>query len=210
MFWTKALAPIQKRFRRKRAARIAERFPETQGGLVVDIGGSLAFWKSVHDILKPEKVIIYNIHDGRMTMGLVEQHDNVEMHIYDGSAVPQPDGWADVVICNSVIEHVPLSQRAGLASEVARVGRRFVVQTPAPEFPLELHFIMPFVHWLPRRLARWIVVVSPFSILSDANAQEYFDETQLLTRQEFADHFPDAEIEIERFLGIPKSMLAFG
>jgi hypothetical protein len=208
--WNRTIAPAQLRFRRKRARLIANAFPELQGGVVIDIGGALPFWQAVGDILKPAKIIIYNTVDTRMRMGQREADKRIEMQLYDGQTVPQSDDFADVVICNSVIEHVPLENRARLASEIQRVGRRYVVQTPAPEFPLELHYGLPFVHWLPRPLARKIVLASPFALLTTINIRKYFDETQLLPRGEFERYFPEARIEIERFAGIPKSMLAFG
>lgn len=208
--WNRTIAPAQRRFRRQRAERIAEAFPEIQGGLVIDIGGALPFWREVSDILKPAKVLIYNISSGRMIMGLQNSHRNIETHLYDGQTIPQPDRFADVVLCNSVIEHVPLDLRANLASEIRRVGKRYVVQTPAPEFPLELHFGLPFIHWLPRPVGRAFAKVSPFALGTGVNGARYFDETQLLRRDEFAEHFPGATVQVERFLGIPKSMMAFG
>lgn len=210
MLWNKIIGPAQTSFRRQRAERIAREFPEIQGGVVIDIGGALPFWHSVGDILKPAKVLIYNISAGRMDMGLQNRAGNIETHLYDGLTIPQPDGFADVVVCNSVIEHVPLHLRGNLASEIARVGKRYVAQTPAREFPLELHFGLPFVHWLPRAIGRKVVRFSPFHFLTNADGPSYFDETQLLPREEFASYFPGAKIEVERFAGIPKSMLAFG
>lgn len=210
MLWNKLIGPMQRRFRRQRARKILDRFPQINGGIVIDIGGSLAFWKEVEDILRPSRILIYNIDDGRMKMGVASTNARIQLHLYDGLIVPQPDAAADIVICNSVIEHVPPHLRAGLAAEVIRVGKSFVVQTPAREFPLELHFGLPFVHWLPRAIARQIVRVSPFAVLAKVDAKTYFDETRLLSRDEMAGYFPKASIEIEYLLGIPKSMLAFG
>lgn len=207
--WNRLIGPAQTRFRRARAQRIAEQFPEIQGGTVIDIGGSLLFWQTVGDILRPARVIIYNVTESRMVMGLKDA-GRIEMHLYDGHTIPQPDDFADVVICNSVIEHVAPENRDRLASEIARVGKRYVVQTPAREFPVELHFGLPFIHWLPRSLARKIVPLSPFAILAKIDAHWYFDETRLLSRREFVGYFPEAQIKVERLAGIPKSMLAFG
>jgi ubiquinone/menaquinone biosynthesis C-methylase UbiE len=55
----------------------------------------------------------------------------------------------DMVICNSVIEHVGnwLDMRVA-ANEARRVGKRGWFQAPAFEFPLEQHFLLPFIHWL--------------------------------------------------------------
>lgn len=68
--------------------------------------------------------------------------------------LPFADGEFDLVYCSSVIEHVPPSQRAAFAAELRRVGRGWLVQTPARSFPIEPHALLPFAHWLPGRLGR--------------------------------------------------------
>lgn len=65
------------------------------------------------------------------------------------AAIPFGDGEFDLVYCSSVIEHVPRERRERLAAEIKRVGRGFFVQTPAWEFPIEPHSLLPFAHWLP-------------------------------------------------------------
>ena len=210
MLWNRLIGPAQQRFRTRRAERILARFPDIRGARIIDIGGSLAFWKIAGPILQPASVRMYNISAPRMEMGLKPLGEGIEAILYDGIRVPEPDGAADFVLCNSVIEHVPLGQRANFASEIRRLGRHYIVQTPSARFPLELHFGLPFVHWLPRPLGRALVRVSPFQLLTKSSATAFFDETRLLTRREFAGHFPGAEIEIEYAFGLPKSMLAFG
>lgn len=210
MLWNRLIRSSQQRFRTQRAQRILDRFPGITGSTVVDLGGSLPFWRDIGHILKPAKVIIYNISSHRMQMGLQNSWEYVETHLYDGVRVPMDDKSADFVLCNSVIEHVPPAMRAGLAGEIMRLAPHYVVQTPSPKFPLELHFGLPFVHWLPRPLARQIVVVSPFNLLSDGNAKAYFDQTILLGEAELRGYFPGARIEVEKAFGMPKSLIAFG
>lgn len=210
MSWTKFIRPLQRRFRLKRAERIRERFPDIEGKTIVDIGGSLTFWEIVKGTVKPGKVLIYNTSSDRMTMGRQATHGFIETHIYDGLRIPLDDKSADYVICNSVIEHVPLDARENLANEIVRVAKQFVVQTPAPSFPVELHFGLPLIHWLPRRLGRALVPLSPFGLLSGVDTRAYFDQTQLLPRGELQGYFPGASLEVERLAGIPKSYLVFG
>jgi hypothetical protein len=204
--WGRIIRPIQRRLRRRRAERILEAFPEVTGSRIVDIGGSIAFWRGVSDILRPRQVVIYNIDMGRATMALPDQL-GIEVRIYDGAHIPEDDESADFVICNSVIEHVPVPARAGFAAELRRIAKRLVVQTPSPSFPIELHFGLPLIHWLPRPLGRILARVSPFGLLSDANATEYFDQTQLLDRAELQAFFPGSRIQTEYMLGLPKSYL---
>jgi hypothetical protein len=208
--WNRLIRPAQRRFRRARAQRICERLPMVRQGRVVDVGGALTFWLEVDDVLRPAEVICYNISAARMSMGHEASDARIKTRLYDGSRIPEDDRAADVVICNSVIEHVPPGARAGLAREIMRVGRSYVVQTPSPAFPLELHFGLPFVHWLPRSLGRFLVRFSPFQLLSGSDGPAYFDETRLLSRRELMALFPGARLVVERVLGIPKSYLVFG
>lgn len=208
--WNRLIGPAQRRFRHERALRIRAALPQIEGARVIDVGGSLAYWYEVEHILKPASVVCYNISAPRMAMGRENSNPRITARLYDGTRIPEDDQSADVVICNSVIEHVPLDLRANLAREVMRVGKTWVVQTPSPAFPLELHFGLPFVHWLPRSIGRQVVRVSPFHLLSDGDGPRYFDETQLLTPKELTALFPGGRLIEEKVLGIPKSLLVFG
>jgi hypothetical protein len=208
--WSMIVKPQQKKFRTARAELIKRLVPDIEGANVIDVGGALPFWRAVGHILKPAQVRIFNISAHRTTMFEKKTDDWLTVELYDGIRLPVDDQAADFVICNSVIEHVPPEQRAGLAAEIRRVGRTYIVQTPSPGFPLELHFGLPFVHWLPRKVAREVVVVSPFNLLSDVNVKQYFDQTQLLPVEELKGYFPAARIETEHFLGMPKSNIAIG
>lgn len=208
--WNRLIGPAQRRFRRARAQRIRAALPQIKGGRVIDVGGSLLFWREVEHILEPASVVCYNISAPRMAMGVEDSNPRITARLYDGTRIPEDDTSADVVICNSVIEHVPLDLRVTLAREVMRVGKSWVVQTPSPAFPLELHFGLPFVHWLPRPVGRMAVRLSPFHLLSDGDGPRYFDETRLLSRTELAALFPGGRLVEERVLGIPKSQLMFG
>jgi len=70
------------------------------------------------------------------------------------AGLPFADGEFDLVYCSSVIEHVPRERRAAFAAELRRVGRGWLVQTPAYSFPIEPHSLLPGAHWLPLRLRR--------------------------------------------------------
>ena len=66
--------------------------------------------------------------------------------------LPFGDGSFDFVFSNSAIEHLRTPERQRrFAVEVARVGKRYCVQTPNRWFPLESHLLTPWVHYLPKR-----------------------------------------------------------
>jgi SAM-dependent methyltransferase len=94
--------------------------------------------------------------------------------------LPFSDGEFDLVYCSSVIEHVAPADRAAFAAEVRRVGRGWMVQTPAYSFPIEPHALLPFAHWLPVGVRRpyWRFGATgaweDISLLGRAEMQELF------------------------------------
>jgi hypothetical protein len=212
--WHNVLSPVQRRFRQKRAERIARLFPDQVHGRVLDLGGSLHFWETVEGILKPSEVVILNItHDGASLGDEAARQlsERSKIVLYDGKTIPYPDKAFDLVICNSVIEHVPPELRHSLAQEIARVGKAFVIQTPAFEFPIEPHFIAPFIHWLPRPLGRALAWITPYGLIGARGHRHhipvYFNEVRLLSAKETRALFPGAKLHVEWFAGLPKSYL---
>ena len=108
--------------------------------------------------------------------------------------LPFADEEFDLVYCSSVIEHVPPGHRAAFAAEIRRVGRGWMVQTPAYSFPVEPHSLLPFAHWLPPRIRRsyWKL-----------GAAGGWEEISLLRRAEVEALFGPAQAE--RFGPLAKS-----
>jgi 2-polyprenyl-3-methyl-5-hydroxy-6-metoxy-1,4-benzoquinol methylase len=72
----------------------------------------------------------------------------------DGVHLPFRDASFDVVICAQVYEHVASAER--LPAEVERVlepGGLCFFSGPNKVWPIEPHYGLPFLHWLPGRLA---------------------------------------------------------
>lgn len=116
----------------------------------------------------------------------------------DGEKLPFCSNAFDLVFCNSVIEHVAHPQ--ALAAEIHRTGRRFFVQTPNEQFPLESHshVPLPFFRRLPRPLQ--------YQMCRLAGASwEYLMSVRYLTEAELRAFFPRARILHERAFGLTKS-----
>ena len=78
---------------------------------------------------------------------------HVRTVVADGRSLPFDDGEFDVAFSNAVVEHVGRrDDQIAFVHELCRVARRVFVTTPNRWFPLEVHTLLPFVHWLPRRL----------------------------------------------------------
>jgi SAM-dependent methyltransferase len=158
-------SPLAARARRRRHERFFARAGLPRGGRVLDVGcGRLGL-----RALAPELDIT--------GVDLAEQpHYPGPFTRADASAgLPFADGEFDLVYCSSVIEHVPPDRRAAFAAEVRRVGRGWLVQTPALSFPIEPHSLLPGAHWLPARLRK------PYWALGAAGSWE---EIPLLSRRE--------------------------
>ncbi len=184
-------------------------FPQLPSYRVLDLGGSVHFWHESDLIDRVASVDIYNVSHSEIQT----QHnatDKFRIHIYDGQHLPVADQSYDLVISNSVFEHIPPAARAQVAREARRVGRRGFIQTPAREFPIEPHFVMPFVHWLPRSWGRLAVRMSPWALLSAqprAFQDAYWEEVQLLNRGQMQALFPGDAVSAERFAGLPKAWI---
>jgi hypothetical protein len=69
----------------------------------------------------------------------------------DGRELPFADGEFDLGFSNAVVEHVAGGRdgQRQFVHELCRVARRVFVTTPNRFFPIEVHTLLPFVHWLP-------------------------------------------------------------
>ena len=69
----------------------------------------------------------------------------------DGRELPFPDGSFALGFSNAVVEHVAGGREGQrrFVHELCRVAERVFVTTPNRWFPLEVHTLLPLVHWLP-------------------------------------------------------------
>jgi SAM-dependent methyltransferase len=72
----------------------------------------------------------------------------------DGRELPFADAEFDVAFSNAVVEHVEGGREGQrqFVHELTRVAGRVFVTTPNRFFPIEVHTLLPFVHWLPPSL----------------------------------------------------------
>ena len=207
--WHRVIHPITQHFRRRRGQVLLQHFPHIRQARICDLGGSRHFWQKLALGIPEQQITIYNISQDVTTEGIDPQAEGgIRVLVYDGQHLPVPDQAFDLLVCNSVLEHVPPAQRAALAREMQRVARAVFCQTPARSFPIEPHFLMPLVHWLPRSWGYQLAKISPWRLLARPSAEEihaYWWGTQLLGRSEVQRLFPGARIETERVAGLSKS-----
>jgi SAM-dependent methyltransferase len=215
---------VSARARRKRARVFRSLIQVTERTTILDVGSEKGH--AIHQVLsgtpaQPANVYIADISADAVKEGQRLYQFNPVVLGEDGS-LPFPDGHFDVVYCSSVIEHVTcpkdlvweihassefrahaVSAQRRFAAEIRRVGRSYFVQTPYRHFPVESHSWLPFLNWLPRPVVIRILRLSNRYWIKQTKPDFY-----LLDRQEFGKLFPDADIYVERLLGIPKSLIA--
>jgi len=184
------------------------RFGITNQTRILDVGGTPANWLLAG--IQP-RVTILNTPRGQ------EREEGFVFVSADGRSLPFRDQSFEIVMSNSVIEHVGTrEEQRRFADEVRRVGKRYWVETPNQRFPVEQHLLTPFVHWLPRRwqrawVTRWTIwdwIERPSPDRRGYYIQHYLDEVRLLSARELEALFPDAEILRERVLGWTKALIA--
>ena len=189
--------------------RFIDRFGITPETRVLDIGGTILNWEFAP--VRPRLTLL------NMPRAREPVPEGVTYVDADGCVLPFADASFDVVFSNSVIEHLGTRERQRqFAVEVARVGRRYFVQTPNRWFPVETHLLSPLVHYLPKRwqaplVRRWTVWGLITRVQGERRRfyiEHYLADIRLLDRREMRELFPDASLVRERFLGLTKSITA--
>jgi len=177
---------------------------------VLDVGGTPYFWKLAAELgLAVPRVTIINLDAPREPL-----LEGMRWVRADGRRLPFADGAFDAVFCNSVIEHLgtPEAQRE-LAAEIRRAARSYFVQTPSRRFPVETHFVTLFLHWFPKRVQKkWMLRLSLAGTegrLPREAFEPFLDNLLLLNSSEMQALFPEAELRVERFLGLEKSLTVY-
>jgi hypothetical protein len=204
-----ALSSVSRRTRVRRMENCIRLLGIGENTRVLDVGGTLDIWR-----LAPVLPRLTLLNHPRADP---EIHRDFPVVFGDGTALPFADKSFDVVFSNSVIEHVgDAARQERFASEIARVGRKYWVQTPNRYFLVEQHLWTPFLHWLPKRwqaciLKRgtvWEWVTRPTPDRRQFYLDHYLMGIGLLSGNKLQRLFPGAQIRRERFLGWTKSLIA--
>lgn len=212
----------RERFQEQRADLFMELMQPRPGMRVVDLGGNRGQFA---ERLRRRANLDVTVADIIDFSAECAANGSRFLKLQEGAALPIADGAFDIVFSNSVIEHVTLpkqqcaelrlSERAWanaafqsqktFAREVERVGNGFFVQTPHPDFPFDLHLWLPFTNWLPHSALQRLVPITDRFWIKWCGVPDW----HLLGPAQMQECFPQASIWIERFAGLPKSIIAY-
>lgn len=177
---------------------------------ILDVGGTELYWKTMR---------MADSQDIQITLLNLEKKEiSAKNMISIAGDATQMDTFEDqsfnIVFSNSVIEHVgDFEAQRRMAQEVARVGKRYFIQTPNYWFPMEPHFLVPGFQWLPVALRVWLIRHFNLGwhkkITDIEQARDLVNHTRLLTKKEFQSLFPEAKLYEEKIFGLTKSFILY-
>jgi len=199
-------------WRPRRMQLFSEILSPSTDDVILDVGGYPDFWRESH--IAVHRIDSLNIQF--VPQPAPDQLPLVRTLVGDGCKMSFSDKSYKIAFSNSVIEHVGnYTMQQKFAAEICRVGERIWVQTPAFAFPLELHSLMPFLHWLPWAIRKRLLRITPVGLMlwwsgDTSEWLEMMSTTRILKKSEMHALFPDCTILTERlFWIIPKSYIAY-
>lgn len=198
---------LAERMRLRRWRHILARYPDFEQLRVLDLGGTSIFWKRAP--VRPKSVVVINLGDPGQSLSWLKP---IVGDAIDAPALTEGASF-DLVLSNSLIEHLGGHlQRKRFAEVVRTMAPRYLVQTPYRYFPIEPHWVFPGMQFLPAAMRMWLAPRWPLGHTRNWPPEKAREEalfTELLGAAEMRSYFPDATIVYERFLGLPKSLMAF-
>lgn len=193
---------LSAKLRARRWDMFANAFPDLTDARVLDLGGTPKFWRTTPE--RPAHVTTVNLAAADSPEPWID-------HVTGDACEINDLGDFDIVFSNSLIEHVGgHHKRRQLADVVLRSAPRYWVQTPYRYFPVEPHFVVPAMQFLPTGAratiaSRWHA--GPWHLPRE-EALEMVMSIELIGIRQLQGYFPSAEIAVERFGGLPKSIIA--
>lgn len=175
---------------------------------MLDLGGVAATWEAAP--VRPREVVAVNLGAGHAV-------DLGWFRGVAGDACDPPPGVLDepfdLVFSNSLLEHVGgHARRRELAAVVERAAPRHWVQTPYRYFPVEPHWMVPGMQFLPVAARAKLSRRLPFGPANKHTPEpDVVDEccwVELVGVTELRHYFPRSEIWRERAFGLTKSIVA--
>jgi hypothetical protein len=198
---------VGQRARDQRWQMFRRSFPDIEQMVVLDLGGTVESW--IRSPIRPQRVHLVNTDETA-----TELPSWITTEIGDACALSDDTLGTpfDVAFSNSVIEHVGgHARRVQFAAMVEAVAPFHWIQTPYRYFPVEPHWVAPFMQYLPlyaraKLGMRWPLAYTRKMSFEKAVASQL--STELLDITQMHHYFPRSTVQFERIFGLVKSIIA--
>jgi hypothetical protein len=172
---------------------------------VLDVGGTSRFWKQVYDVVNNPlklRITLLNL--------FAEDCDSPIFNSISGDAlnINEITERYDICFSNSLLEHVgDLPQKRLLIQNMKTLSKTIYLQTPALTFPVEPHYQVLFIHWLPLPMRLRVLNLCNKSSLTQEFENYSKDPINLSSKNELEYLFSgtDYTIHHERLFCLTKS-----
>jgi hypothetical protein len=205
--WPARLSHFQ---RRRMFARFLETMTPGQADTIADIGVT-----SDREHIHSNYLEAWYAHKANITaVGmedaafLEESYPGLTFVRGSGLGLPFSDQSFDFVHSSAVIEHVgSFANQTRLLSELWRIAKRGIfVTTPNRWFPVELHTVLPFLHYLPAAQHRQILKKLGFEFFAEERNLNLMSRTSLTTAARDAG-FKNFTVQSAKLLGLTSNLL---
>jgi SAM-dependent methyltransferase len=213
---------VREHFQRRRVELFLLLMQPHDGVSIVDIGGGDGTFLGRVARHVTGRFVVADVGEDHVESIKARKFEFVRLR--EDGGFPFDEGEFDIVLCNSVIEHVTLPKsdcirpmdinewtsrawcnQQRFAQELRRIGRRYFVQTPHRHFPIESHTWLPAVNYLNHNQTARLVEWTNRYWVKPCDCADW----NLLAAPEMQTLFPDATIHVERLAGLPKSIVAY-
>lgn len=205
--------------RKLRFQHFIANLPRTGGPLrIIDIGGTVPFWTRWWGLREDDGIHVTLVNDHTQ-----DETDDEESNVpflanlrTDATTLTAEDfSRYDCVFSNSCIEHLATwRDQMRMARTIMGSRLPYFVQVPNKFAPIDPHYPRPYVPFFgayPKEVQRRLLTLSA---LGSGGRHTYESAGELLTYynplgpEDMRRLFPDAEVVIERPMGVPMSILA--
>tara|TARA_B100001175_G_scaffold317175_1_gene333162 strand:- start:2408 stop:3091 length:684 start_codon:yes stop_codon:yes gene_type:complete len=111
---------------------------------------------------------------------------------------------SDLVISSATIEHVgDFENQVIKVKNMISLSKKYIVlSTPNKFYPIEFHTKLPFVHWLPKKIFRKILIFLKMNYFADQNNLNLLSKKELTTILDLFSDKINYKIYNIRFLGL--------
>tara|TARA_A100001011_G_scaffold133624_1_gene140855 strand:- start:1118 stop:1804 length:687 start_codon:yes stop_codon:yes gene_type:complete len=180
---------------------------------ILDIGTANTLNKNHNIILSKTKKNKYLccLTNQTLSKELIKKYPQIKKVLKgDGRNIKLKNNSFDIVYSSATLEHVgSLKNQIKFVSECYRVSKRFIfITTPNRFYPIDFHTKIPFIHWLPKKIHRNILLILNMKFYSkerNLNLLSVNDIKQILNNSSIAKY----KIIKKKFLFFTSNIIIF-